>query len=105
MSPAARDVSRLAIAVAIGGSLLASGGCAFFTCEPITVTVARKQEYGRLETPFRGYQTTPSGGLEPITEPTLAWQYWVQAEGGPWYRVSAEEYRTAEPGQPIRVCP
>ena len=93
-----------ALTVALGMLAVAGGsGCAYLTCDPLTITVARKQEYGRLEMPVRGYQSV-AGRLEPIRQPTPTWEHWVQADGGAWYRVSAEEYRAAEVGQPVRVC-
>jgi len=90
--------------LAVGSLLLTAAGCSVFTCEPLTITVAQKQEYGRVEMQARGFQTTAAGGLAPVRVPELTWQYWVQAAEGGWYRVSAEEYRSAEASQSLRVC-
>ena len=89
---------------ALVGALVAAGACATATCEPVTVTVADKQEYGRLDTTFRGYRTAADGRLEEVHQPTPVRQYWIKGGDGTWYPVSPEEFRAAEPGQQIRVC-
>ena len=95
---------RAASRAALAGALLAAAACATAPCEPVTVTVADKKEYGRLDTAFRGYRTAADGRLEEVREPVPVREYWVKGDDGTWYPVSPDSFRAAEPGQPIRVC-
>jgi len=92
---AARALSRLLLA-----SIL--GGCASFTCQPLTVVVAKKEERARPESSL-GLRTTETGRLEerPLT---VIREYWVEAEDGTWYRVSGDQFRAAEVKGRIEIC-
>lgn len=88
---------RLAMALALGG-------CATGACHPVTVVVADKEERSRLEMMPRGFRTGATGQLEELREPVTVREYWVRSEQGAWLRVSADQYRLAEKGQPSTVC-
>lgn len=75
------------------------------TCKATVITVVRKEEHARVENLARGlYRTTPTGGLEPALAPGVTREYWVQAEGGEWYRVRADQFKAAEVNRSIEVC-
>ena len=83
--------------------VLVFSGCASLSCQQTAITVAKKEERGRLETIPRGY-TAETGGLEEIRRPEIARDYWVRDAEGTWHRVSVEQYRTAEVGQVLELC-
>ena len=83
--------------------VLVFSGCASLSCQQTSITVAKKEERGRLETIPRGY-TAETGGLEEIRRPEIARDYWVQDAKGTWHRVSVEQYRAAEVGQVLELC-
>jgi hypothetical protein len=91
---------RIAAACALG---LALSGCAGLSCQPTSITVAKKEERGRLETVPGGY-TTETGRLEERRRPEIVRDYWVQDAAGTWHRVSLEQYRAAEVGRPLELC-
>ncbi len=84
--------------------VLVFSGCASLSCQQTPITVAKKEERGRLDTIPRGY-TAETGGLEEIRRPEIVRDYWVQDAEGTWHRVSVEQYRTAEVGQVLELLP
>lgn len=95
--------SRRAIGIAAGALGLALSGCASLSCQQTSITVAKKEERGRLETVPRGY-TTETGRLEELRRPEIVRDYWVQDATGTWHRVSLEQYRAGEVGRPLEIC-
>ena len=89
--------------IAAGTLGLVLSGCASLSCEQTSVTVAKKEERGRLETVPRGY-TSETGRLEELRRPEIVRDYWIQDATGAWYRVSLEQYRAAEVGRPLEIC-
>jgi hypothetical protein len=89
--------------IAAGALGLVLSGCASLSCEQTSVTVAKKEERGRLETVPRGY-TTETGRLEELRRPEIMRDYWIQDASGTWHRVSLEQYRAAEVGRPLEIC-
>ena len=84
--------------------MILAAGCARLTCEPLTIVVVKKEEYGRLDTTARGFRTTPAGRLEEMEAPTPVREYWVRSDDGSRYRVSADQYRAAEINHRAQVC-
>jgi hypothetical protein len=93
----------LVIRIAAGALGLTLYGCAGLSCQPTSITVAKKDERGRVETVPRGY-TTETGRLEELRRPEIVRDYWVQDVTGTWHRVSLEQYRAAEIGRPLELC-
>lgn len=93
----------IAIQIAVGSLALVLVGCAGLTCQPTSITVAKKEERGRLETVPGGY-TTQTGRLEELRRPEIVRDYWVQDATGTWHRLSLEHYRAAEVGRPLEIC-
>jgi hypothetical protein len=93
----------LAIRIAAASLGLALAGCAGLSCQPTSITVAKKEERGRLETVPRGY-TTETGRLEELRRPEIVRDYWVQDATDIWHRVSLEQYRAAEIGRLLELC-
>jgi hypothetical protein len=89
-----------------GAAFLAivAAGCAPLACDPLTIVVSKKAEYGRPDTVPRGFWTTGTGMLEEIPRPTPVREYWLQSEEGTWYWVSADQYKAAEVSQRVPVC-
>lgn len=90
-----------------GGLLLslAFAGCAAITCKPVSIVVVKKEERARVENLSGGlYRTTETGRLEPAQAPGLVREYWVQSDAGDWYRVTADQFKTAEVDRPIEIC-
>jgi hypothetical protein len=86
-------------------ALFALAGCATLTCQPLTVTVADKKEQARFETTPGAMRTTETGRIEEdVRQSRTVREYWVQSREGTWYRVSAEQYRSAETGRELDVC-
>jgi len=83
---------------------LLAAACASVTCRPLSITVAEKQEYARLEMVPRGMETTGSGRLEVQRSPEIVREYWVRAEDGTRYRVPLEKFQEAEVGRPLEIC-
>jgi hypothetical protein len=99
----ARFTSRAIVLLALLGPV--PWGCAALTCKPTTVTVVGKEERARVENLARGlYRTTATGRLEPALAPGVTREYWVEAEGGEWYRVTAEQFKSAHVQRSIEVC-
>jgi hypothetical protein len=104
VSSARRGGSRFGIGTWIVSVLvLALSGCAGLSCQPASITVAKKEERARLEATPRGY-TSETGRLEEIRRPEIVRDYWVLDADGTWHRVSLEQYRTAEVGQVLPLC-
>jgi len=93
----------IAIQIAAGGLVLVLSGCAGLSCQQGSITVAKKEERGRLETVPRGY-TTETGRLEEVRRAEIVRDYWVQDATGTWHRVSLEQYRAVEVGRPLELC-
>ena len=83
--------------------VVALSGCAGLSCQPASITVAKKEERARLETAPHGY-TSETGRLEELRRPEIVRDYWVQDADGTWHRVSLEQYRAAEVGQVLEIC-
>ena len=81
-----------------------AAGCASPVCDPVTIVVAGKKDYGRLDTVPGGFQTSGSGRLEEIQVPVAVREYWVQSSDGKWFRVPPEQYEAAAIDQPLRLC-
>lgn len=79
------------------GLLLAflPAGCAVFTCRPISVVVAEKEERQRVDIVPIGFRTTETGRVEEVETVRVVWTYWVRSEEGRWYSVSAAEFEAA----------
>jgi hypothetical protein len=78
--------------------------CASFSCRPLGITVAQKEERARLDMVSRGAETTATGRLEVLQVPEIVRDYWVRAEDGTWYRVPLDTFRAAEVGRPLEIC-
>ena len=85
-------------------SVSALSGCAEFTCTPTTIEVASKDTRTRMVDQFRGVTNDETGRVSPIREEKLVPEYWVSDRQGHDYRVSEEQWRAAQPGQPLSVC-
>jgi hypothetical protein len=73
--------------------------CGVLTCHPVPVTVAQKEERARLDMVFHGMWTSETGRLEEVRVPEVVRDYyWVRAQDGTWYRVSADQFRAVEVG-------
>ena len=83
---------------------LLTTACASLTCQPLSVTVAEKEERARLEMVPRGMETTGSGRLDVRRVPEVVRDYWVRAEDGTWHRVPLEKFQEAEVGRPLEIC-
>ncbi len=83
--------------------MLIASGCAAFTCQPTSITVAKKEERARLETAPHGY-TSETGRLAEIRRPEIVRDYWVLDAAATWHRVSWARYRAAEVGQVLDLC-
>src|SRR5437879_5363573 len=81
---------------------LALAGCAPIACQNTGIVVAKKEERARPETPA-GVRTTETGRMEtPLM--VIVRDYWVQADNGSWYQISAEQYQAAEVGSRLEIC-
>ena len=83
--------------------VVALSGCAGLSCQPASITVAKKEERARLETAPHGY-TSETGRFEELRRPEIVRDYWVLDADGTWHRVSLEQYRAAEVGQVLEIC-
>jgi len=76
-----------------------------FVCHAVAVTVANKKERARLETVPGALRTTETGRVEEdVRQSRTIREYCVQTREGTWYRVSAEQFRSAELGHALEVC-
>lgn len=78
--------------------------CSTLTCHPVPVTVAQKEERSRLEMVSKGGFTSETGYLKEARVPEVVREYWVRAQDGTWYRVSAEQFRAVEVGGSVELC-
>ena len=78
----------------VGVLALFVSGCAL-SCQPASITVAKKEERARLDATPQAY-TAETGRLEEIRRPEIVRDYWVLDADGTWHRVSVEQYRAAE---------
>ena len=102
---AARDWMRQRVLGAAGGLLVTLvAACSALTCHPAPVTVAQKEERARLEMVSHGAFTSETGRLEEVRVPEVVRDYWVRAQDGTWYRVSADQFRAVEVGGTVELC-
>ena len=90
---------------ALIGVVVMLAGCAAFTCTPSTIEVASKDERTRMVSEVRGATTDETGRVSDIRREKLVTEYWVADRQGRSYRVSEAQWRDAEAGQPLTVCP
>ena len=104
-SHAAPEWMRQCVLGAASG-LLATivAACGSLTCHPMPVTVAQKEERARLDMVSHGTFTSETGRLEEVRVPEVVREYWVRAQGGTWYRVSADQFRAVEVGGTVELC-
>jgi hypothetical protein len=90
----------------VAGSLLATliAGCSSLTCHLAPVTVAQKEERSRLDMVSHGTFTSETGHLKEARVPEVVREYWVRAQDGAWYRVSADQFRAVEVGGSVDLC-
>jgi hypothetical protein len=102
-----RRARLLSLALVVGAAFaLAVGGCVQLACRPASILVAKKEERGRLDVGGGGLlRTTETGRVEEVQKPVVVREYWVLSKEGAWYRVSAEQFKVAEPDRPLEVCP
>jgi hypothetical protein len=79
-------------------------GCAAFSCTPITIDVASKDQRTRMVSEFRGVTNDETGRVSPIEREKFVTEYWVADGQGRSYRVTEEQWRDAQQGQPLAVC-
>jgi hypothetical protein len=48
--------------------------------------------------------TSETGRLEEVRVPEVVREYWVRAQDGTWYRVSADQFRAVEIGGSVELC-
>lgn len=70
----------------------------------MAVTVAQKEERARLDLVSHGAFTSETGYLKEARVPEVVREYWVRAQDGTWYRVSADQYRAVEAGGSVELC-
>ena len=106
LTPRASKSGRSLVGPMAAGALLVllAAACAAFTCRPLSLTVAEKEERSRLDMVPRGMQTTGSGRLEVLRTPEIVRDYWVRAEDGTWYPVPLDKFQAAEVGRPLELC-
>jgi hypothetical protein len=74
-------------------------------CQPLSVTVAEKEERTRLEMEPRGVETSGAGRLDVRRVPEIVRDYWVRADDGTWYHVPLDKFQAAEVGRSLELCP
>jgi hypothetical protein len=85
-------------------ALVLAGGCALFTCQPISVVVAEKQARQRVDVTPTGFRTDEMGRVEEVETVRVVPTYWVRSQEGRWYSVTAAEFGAAQVGQSLEVC-
>ena len=88
----------------MGVLLVATGGCALFTCQPISVVVAEKEERQRVDVIPIGFRTTETGRVEEAETVRVMRTYWVRSDEGRWYSVSAADFEPTQVGRSLEVC-
>jgi hypothetical protein len=91
-------------ALLLGLLALVGGGCALFTCQPISVVVAEKQERRRVDVTPIGFRTDETGRVEEVEAVRVVPTYWVRSQEGRWYSMTAAEFEAAQVGQETKVC-
>jgi hypothetical protein len=84
--------------------LVVAGGCAIFTCQPISVVVAEKQERQRVDVTPTGFRTDETGRVEEVETVRKVTTYWIRSQEGRWYSVTAAEFEAVQVGQEVKVC-
>ena len=90
--------------VALFALLMVLSGCAALTCTPITIEVASKDTRTRMVSEFRGVTNDETGRVVDVRKEKLVPEYWVADRQGHSYLVTEEQWRDAQPGQPLTVC-
>ena len=87
------------------GLITTLAGCSAFTCTPMSIEVASKDERTRMVSEFRGVTNDETGrGVNEIRKEKLVTEYWVADREGRSYLVTEAQWRSAEQGQPVTVC-
>jgi len=89
---------------ALVGLVVMLAGCAELTCTPTSIEVASKDQRMRMVSEFRGVTNDDAGRATELRKEKLVTEYWVADRQGRWYRVTQEQWREAQPGQPLTVC-
>ena len=89
---------------ALVGLVVMLAGCAALTCAPTSIEVASKDQRMRMVSEFRGVTNDDAGRATELRKEKLVTEYWVADRQGRWYRVTQEQWREAQPGQPLTVC-
>lgn len=92
------------LGAAIGLLVTLVAACSSLTCQPVRVTVAQKDERSRLDMVSHGTFSSETGQLREVRVPEVVREYWVRAQDGTWYRVSAERFRAVEVGGTVELC-
>ena len=80
-------------------------GCSAFTCTPISIDIASKDQRTRMVSELRGVTNDETGrGVNEIRKEKLVTEYWVADREGRSYLVTEAQWRSAEQGQPVTVC-
>jgi hypothetical protein len=79
-------------------------GCAELACTPATIEVASKDTRTRMVDEFRGVTNDETGRVTAIRREKLVPEYWVADRQGTSYRVTEEQWRNAQPSQPLAIC-
>jgi hypothetical protein len=95
---------RCLLGVALGLLAALIAACGPLTCHAVPVTVAQKEERSRLEMVSHGAFTSETGYLKEARVPEVVREYWVRAQDGTWYRVSADQFRAVEVGGSVELC-
>jgi len=104
-SHAPREWMRQCVLGTAGGLLVTLvAACGALTCHPVPVTVAQKEERARLDMVSHGAFTSETGHLKEARVPEVVREYWVRAQDGTWYRVSADQFRAVEVGGSVELC-
>jgi len=83
-----------------------AAGCATAPCSPVSVVVAQKEDRSQLRTEVRGLRTDPTGRVVEERRDVIVHEFWVRGADGRWYRILNEaEWRAAEPGATLSLCP
>jgi hypothetical protein len=95
---------RLSSSCLLGLVVLAVSGCALFTCQPVSVVVAAKEERQRVDLAPAGFRMTETGRVEEVETVRVSQTYWVRSAEGRWYSVPATDFEAAQVGRSLEVC-
>jgi hypothetical protein len=95
---------RLSSLCPLGLVVLAVSACALFTCQPVSVVVAEKEQRQRVDLVPVGFRTTETGRVEEVETARVTQTYWVRSEEGRWYSVPATDFEAAQVGRSLEVC-